>query len=399
MTLPGMRSTSDWAADEHPKSWRDGILRLSPRNSAQLFALTSAMKSESTNYPQFYWWEEPLFMYTFTLNEDMDNSETQATIVSGGLRLKEGDILKVAQTGEHWRVTSVSSDTSINVTRAFGDGGTLAGTAAAVDTTVGGTGTDDATLIYVGSAYREGADKALGTSTSPSKKYNYTQIFRDPVEITRTAMQSSGARTGDPFRNDKERTAHKHSVGIERAFWFGGRMETTESGQPLRTTGGVLEFMDSGNVWNLNGNLTMAGLETQIPNIFQYGSSEKVAFTSIQVIGFFAKMVRLNSHWEIDSATKEYGIDVRRFRGPAGTLALVEHPLFSATPYLRNDVFIVDTGNLRYRYMQDTTYLKNRQGNGVDGKTDEFLTECGLEVQHPLTHFRIRGVTGAALDA
>lgn len=392
MALPGMKSTGDFAADEHPKSWREGILRLSPRNNAPLYALTSMMKSEKVNYPQFYWWEEPLFMYTFELNEDLDNSETAITIVSGGLRLKEGDILKVAYTGEHVRVTSITSDTVINVTRAFGDGATAAGTAGTVT-----YASQDATLVFVGSAYREGADKALGTSTSPTKQYNYTQIFRDPVEITRTAMQSTGWRTGDPFANDKARTAHKHAAGIERAFWFGGKYETTESSQPIRTTGGITTFIDSSKVWTLNGTTDLATFEDKLAEIFEFGAGEKLAFTSIQVIALFSRLIRMNTTYNFERS-KEYGMDVRRFFGPAGTLVLTEHPLFSATDYLRNDIFIIDTSNIRYRHLQDTTYLKNRQGNGVDGKTDEFLTEAGLEVHHGKTHYWIKGFNGVQAD-
>lgn len=391
MALPGMKSTGDFAADEHPKSWREGILKLSPRNNAPLYALTSMMKSEKTNYPQFYWWEEPLFMYTFELNEDLDTSETAFTIVSGGLRLKEGDILKITGSGEHVRVTSITSDTVINVTRAFGDAATVAGTAAAQ------VFATEATLLYVGSAYREGADKAVGTSTSPVKLYNYTQIFRDPVEITRTAMQSSGYRTGDPFANDKARTAHKHALGIERAFWFGARNETTESSQPIRTTGGILDYIDSSKIWTLNGSTDMSTFESKMVEVFEFGSSEKLAFTSLHVIALFQRLVRINTQYQF-SREKEYGMNVAKFFGPGGTIVLTEHPAFSATDYLRNDVFIIDTANIRYRHLQDTTYLKNREGNGVDGKTDEFLTECGLEVHHGKTHYRIKGLTDVAAD-
>ncbi|RPJ47611.1 MAG: hypothetical protein EHM21_08070, partial [Chloroflexi bacterium] len=67
MALPGMKSTADFGIDENPKTWREGILKLSPRNGAPLFALTSMMKSERTTSAEFQWWEEPLFMYTFVM--------------------------------------------------------------------------------------------------------------------------------------------------------------------------------------------------------------------------------------------------------------------------------------------------------------------------------------------
>lgn len=395
MALPGMKSTADFTADERPRNWREGILRLAPRNNATLFSLTSMMKSERTTDPEFTWWEEPLFMYTFTLAGDLLAGTTTFPLVSGGLRLKPGDTLKLGATGEVVRVLTVVSDTSITVERARGAGGTPAGTAAAVDTPVGG-GTADATLIYIGSAYREGAGRSVGTSTAPTKQYNYTQIFRDPVEITRTAMQTTSYRTGDPFANDKQRTAHKHALGIERAFWFGSRYETMESSQPIRYTGGVTDFIPAANIYDAGGALSMSELLGQFQNMFAFGSGEKVAFGSVRMMTIISQLTNLNGQIQLEAGgTKEYGIDTRRIFTPAGTLRFVEHPAFSATPYLQNDLFILDTENLRYRHLQDTTYLKNRQSPDTDGKADEFLTEAGMEVRHGTTHYWLRNMTSA----
>jgi hypothetical protein len=392
-----MKSTADFSADERPRNWREGILKLNPRNNATLFTLTAMMKSERTTDPEFTWWEEPLFMFTFTLSADILAGTTTIPLVSGGLRLKPGDTLKMGATGEVIRVITVVSDTSITVERARGAGGTPAGTAAAVDTPVGGSGTADPTIIYIGSAYREGAPRSVGTSSAPSKKYNYTQIFRDPVEITRTAQQSTAYRIGDPFAQDKQRTAHKHALGIERAFWFGSRYETLESAQPIRFTGGITDFIPAANIYDAGGALTMSELLGQFQNIFAYGSGEKVAFGSIRMMTLVSQLVGLQGQIQLEAGgTKEYGIDTRRIFTPAGTLRFIEHPAFSATPYLQNDLFVIDTENLRYRHLQDTTYLKNRQDNGVDGKADEFLTEAGLEVQHGTTHYWLRNMTSVA---
>ena len=39
----------------------------------------------------------------------------------------------------------------------------------------------------------------------------------------------------------------------------------------------------------------------------------------------------------------------------------------------------------------DTQLLKDRQGNGVDGVIDEYLTEAGLEILQEKTHAIITG--------
>lgn len=395
MTLPGMKSTADFATDERPKNWREALQKLSPRNGAPLYGLTSAMKSERTTDPEFAWWEEGLEMYELELDADVDAiGATEAlTLVSGGIRLKPGDLLKASETGEVFRVQTVTSDTAITVERAIGPGGTPAGTAAAI------TIATDPYLIYIGSAYREGAPRSVGTSFNPVKQTNVTQIFRTPVEMTRTAQQTQ-YRTGNAWANDRQRAMHKHALGIERAFWFGTRYETMEAGQPLRVTGGVTSFIPAENIATVSGGvMDMEEFEGYLERIFAFGSGEKLAFGSLAVQMLLNRLVRKNTDFTWGNREKEYGMDVQRFYSPAGTLVLTEHAGFSATRYLKNDMFIIDTSNLRYRHMQDTTFRDNIQEPGVDGKAAEFLTEAGLEVWHGQTHFWLRGITSVAADA
>jgi hypothetical protein len=393
MALPGMKSTADFVTDERPKNWRSGILLLSPRNNAPLYSLTAAMSSESTDDPEFYWWEEAVQMFGFTLSADINNAVTTIPLTAGGTLLKPGDMLRVNLTGEAMRVVSVVSDTSITVTRAMGAGGTPAGTAAAV------VAATDPKLLYIGSAYREGAPASVGTSNNPSKKSNVTQIFRDPVELTRTA-EKTNYRTGDPWKNGRRRTMHKHALGIERALWLGTRFETLESGQPLRFTDGILSFVPAGNIITVTaGGVDMDELESYMAGIFAYGSREKVAWGSIATMIIINQIVRKNSHYNWGPNEKEYGMDVKRLYGPAGTLTFIEHPLFGqAGQLLAQDLFIMDTANLKYRYVTDTTLLKDREANGTDGKTEEYLTECGLEVHHGATFTWLKGFKAAAVD-
>lgn len=394
MALPGMKSTADFAADERPKNWREGVMLLTPRNGASLYALTSAMRSESTDDPEFYWWDEAQQMLTFNVTADVLAAATTIPIASGGTQLKAGDALRVDSSGEVIRVVSVVSDTSITVTRAVGPGGTAAGTAAAI------TDATNDKLLYIGSAYREGAPRSVGTSFSPTKRSNVTQIFRDPVEWTRTASKTR-TRTGDAMRNDRRRAMHKHSLGIERAFWLGTRYEAMESGQPLRFTDGVLNRIPAGNIVTVSGGtMDMNEFESYLAAMFAYGSGEKLAFGSIATMIKLNALVRKNTTYQWGPTEKEYGMDVRRLHSAAGTLVLTEHPLFGqGGQFLSEDLVIMDTANLRYRYITDTTLLKNREDNGTDGTAEEYLTEAGLEVHHPDTFFWLRGITAVAADA
>ena len=394
MALPGMKSTADFAANERPQNYREGILLLSPRNGASLFALTAAMQSEATDDPVFNWWEESVQMHNYTVSADVTDVATTIPLTSGGTTLKPGDALRVDASGEVMRVVTVVSDTSITVTRAVGPGGSAAGTAVAI------TAATNPKLLYIGSAYREGAPRSVGVSFNPTQYSNVTQIFRDPVEITRTAAKTR-LRTGDALKNDRRRAMHKHSLGIERAMWLGTRYETMESGQPLRFTDGVLNRIPAGNIASVSGGvLDMDEFESYLASMFAYGSGEKLAYGSVATMVKLGALVRKNSLYNWGPNEKEYGMDVKRLYSPAGTLVLTEHPLFGqAGQFLANDLAILDTANLKYRYIQDTVRLTGREDNGTDGTCEEWLTECGLEIHYPSTFFWLRGINSVAKDA
>lgn len=391
MSLPGMKSTADFATDERPKNFREGIMLLEPRNKAPLFALTAAMRSEATDDPEFIWWEEDLQTFTFQINGALAGGATTVVIDSGATKLKAGDMLRTAG-GEAIRVVTVVSDTDFTVTRAVGPVGTPAGTAAAI--------ADDSKLLYVGSAYREGAPRSVGVSHNPVKQSNVTQIFRDPVEWTRTAMKTR-YRTGDAMKHDRRRALNKHSMGIERAFWLGTKYETLEAGQPLRFTGGVLNAIPAANIKTVTAaGVDMDELESYFADIFAYGVGEKLAFGSIKTLMVINQIVRKNTAYQWGPGEKEYGMRVKRLYTPAGTLALTEHPLFGqAGEFLAEDLVIMDTTNLVYRYVNDTQLLKDREDNGTDGKAEEYLTEAGLEVHHGKTFFWLKGFKAAIEDA
>lgn len=384
MALPGMKSTNDFAANERPKNWRAGILLLEPRNKAPLAALTAAMDSSTTDDPEFNWWEEEVDVGSLIVSGAQTNVDTAIEVTQYGTRLKAGDVLYNARTTEAIRLTAVTDDTNITVQRG------VAGTTAAAMNNAD-------VLVYVGSAYREGAGRPLGVSWNPVKKNNFTQIFRDVVEWTRTAQKTT-LRTGDKMKEDRRRALNKHMIGMERAFIFGTPLETTESGQPLRFTGGILNKISTdapANVVTVSGNdLSMSEFEDYFANIFAYGSKEKLAFCSIATMVKLGRLARINTQFQMQNGTKEYNLLTSRFTTPAGTLVLTEHPLFSqAGAPLASDLLVLDTAELKYRYITDTVLLKDRADKGVDGDSEEYLTECGLEIHFAKKHFWLKGIS------
>jgi hypothetical protein len=392
MALPGMRGTFDFTADQRPQNYREGIMVLAPRNGAPLYALTAAMRSEKVDDPIFHWWEEDLEMYALVI--PLAQTAVQTVIPVAGLasRLKPGDNLMVGSSLEVITVTAVTTDTSITVLRAQGMAGTPQGTAAA--TVV------NENLVFIGSGYREGAPLPIATSYNPVKRSNACQIFRDPIEYTRTAL-ATRLRTGDIRKEDRRRALHKHSLGIERAFWFGTMTETLEAGQPKRSTRGVLNSIPAANIQTVQGaggKSTMDELMSYFPRMFEFGSPEKLGFANLATITALGEIVRKNSMYEWGPSEEEYKMRVRRLHTPSGTLVLAEHPGFNNSA-LNTSLVVVDTDELKYKYILDTTLLSDREQKGVDGEAEEYITEAGLLIGMPRKHFWLRGLTGGAKDA
>jgi hypothetical protein len=389
MALPGLRSTADMGTDGRPKNWRAGLQLLSPRNNAPLYSLTAAMKSESTDDPEFNWWNESVDMLNYVGVGTPNAAATTITVTERATRLKTGDLMRNSRTGEALRIISITSDTVFEAQRGVGN------TAAAVF--VNGD-----KLMYVGSAYREGAPRATGTSFNPTKANNVTQIFRDPIEWTRTATKTRLRYTTDIRNEDRRRAMHKHAVGIERAFWLSSKFETMEAGQPLRYTGGLMDFIPSANkkaVAGVGGKLDADELFSYFPSMFAYGSNEKLAFVGLKVLSILSEVVRKNTQYEWGGRETEYGMNVKRLYTPAGTLVLTEHPLFGqGGDFLSDGMVVLDTANLKYRYVTDTVHLKDRQDKGVDGEAEEWLTEAGLEVHNTETMFYLSGIVSAGVD-
>lgn len=413
MAIQGLRDTSNFVTNQRPQNWREGILLLYPNSAgiakAPLTALTAVMKSESTDDIQYNWWEKLKDDRRFALHAtagDLTTSNTTLTLASGenAKSLKEGDILLVEQTLELMLVTSdPTSDESIPVQRGF-----AGSTAATLDANGAGINPN---LKLVGSAYEQGSLSPTGIAYDPTQRYNYTQIFRDTLEATRTALKTR-LRTGEAIKEAKRECLEMHATAIEMAFWFGKRTSTTRNGKPLTTMDGVINFIDSANVKTVTtdyaGGLTMTGLEEYMYNIFKYGSSEKVAFGGNRALLTIQQVLRKNTTWQIESGVKEFGMRVSRIISPFGELVFKSHPLFnemaggttggSAFYGVESWMFVLDMTNFKYRYLKDsdTKYEPDLQTNGMDGQKAGYITECGIEVHHPKSHYLLKNVVAAA---
>ena len=415
----GMRGSGDFTVTgQRPKNWREMILYLYPNGSAPLTAILSKMGSEKVDDPEFNWYTKTLSTQAGTITGVYTNAALSAAYA--GATAVAGDTLYVKMSeadAKEFRIghqillrksDSVAVDKNAKVTAR-----TLAGASSYLtillleaDNTTGDDISDATRCLVIGNINAEGAGMPDAISYDPVKISNLTQIFRTPLDITRTAKRTR-LRTGDAYKEAKREALEYHSIEMEKAFLWGIMTERTgANGKPERTTAGLIPTIKQyapNNVvdfrtwstanhgaddWIENG----AGedfIDTQLEVLFRYGNRQKLALCGSGALLGINKLVKNRSDFTFTSETKDYGIQVVSWKTPFGEINLMTHPLFSFESSNRNSMVIFEPANLKFRYIDDTTFYadgekQNTGPNRVDGTKEEFLTEAGLEFHHPV---------------
>ena len=181
-----------------------------------------------------------------------------------------GDVFMNTRTGERMVVATIATGATI----------TVASTGRAFGTTAAAAGADGDELIIVGNVNEENSGARNVNTTRSTAVTNYTQIFKTSISVSRTEKEASLYGGKDlPYLRAKMGT--QHGLDIERAFWNGEKKYDTNGtmGHPRRATGGLREFITSGNSYNQNQNgvLTAPDLNTFLREGFTYGSEVKTS--------------------------------------------------------------------------------------------------------------------------
>ncbi len=429
----GMRGNGDWVDKQRPLNWRQQILYLYPNGMAPLTAILSMLGNESVNDPQFNWWTQTqTSVMGDVANIFTDAALTTAYVTGGvdgdtlfvqittdaatlGLRIREGHQILLRDTSD-WRVDVVGKITG--VTR----GGAVTVLAVRLleddDNAIdlgGATDLSDCDAFkIIGNINPEGGEMPDAIALNPTRVYNFTQILRTPLSLTRTARKTR-LRTGDQYQKAKSEALEMHSWEMELAFLWGIASENIgDNGKPERTTQGVISFIRQFAPLNCDDytlNATYSGLtwaqggETWFKNmleqIFRYGASEKLCLCGSGFLLGIDALAMAGGQINLQPAQKTYGMDIRTWITPFGTIHMKTHPLFSYDATTRNMGILLEPKEMTYKYIDDTNFYgessqkTHPEGYGqrrIDGTNEEYLTECGLEFGLPQKCAVLNGV-------
>lgn len=351
----------------------------------------SSMLKKVTGNPEFKWFED-FYGGRYAKISAVTGTTGDITLTVSGAGTSSayiftvGDVVKNATTGENFLVATVASATTITaVTAGRGFGTTAAATPVAGQS-----------LFIVGNVNEENGGARNVNSTQVSPQTNYTQIFKTSIAVSNTQKASKLYGGADlPYQRAKKGT--EHALDIERAFWFSEKKSDTTTGgtqgQIMRSTGGILEFLDAGNgyVQNQGGPLTAPDMNTFLREGFTYGHSTKVLFAGGVVVQAINEISRGQLQTKVGDST--YGVKINNWQTAFGSVNVVHNPLFVED--YAGYAFLLDMDSFAYRFMEgrDTKLETNIQANDLDGQVDQYLTECGLQRSQAAKHAILKGVT------
>lgn len=460
MSLLGLM-TSEKFVDERFKNIRRSVFYFYPNGTAPLIGVLSLLQEKVVNDPEFKWYEKRLAEQsttsaaiattipwyktvdsTFATWTTADGDITFATTTQYGVKVATGGTAQF-RVGHIFKmdVTNTSGATEElqgRITYVDATNNRLAFLpvkvpAVAVNYDVGDTGHE---ILVIGSAYAEGdvSNGTTGTSTLnpynlPVNPANYTQIFRTPYRITRTALKTSAKFDVNGIFPDQAKEASvNHMREMEFAFIFGEKLQYSSGDTIVRNTGGILYFLrlwesqysiyrggdgsttgpaaitaDSSDgkriIENSSGSMSLDTYDDYLERIARNIKNKNNEVLCICGSGFL-KLVNRAYKGEacLDGSlplTETFGMNVVAHQTPFFKVYYKTHPLFSLNSTLRFNALFLDVGNLTYCPLagSDTDLLTGREPNNADYKENEYLTEAGLECDAPEAHLYLKNVS------
>ena len=418
--------TGDWVADQRPMNWRQQILKLYPNGQAPLTAILSMMGSKMVDDPQFHWWTQEQTAVAGAVAGVFTIADLSVPYVGGGvagntLFIQIATTLAMRVRTGHQILLRDASDYRVDVVGKVTDvtRGNI-NSVVAVRLLENDINSPDHDLSdcdnfkIIGNINPEGGEMPEAIALNPTKVYNYTQIFRTPLSVTRTAMKTT-LRTGNDYQKAKAEALEMHSWEMELAFLWGIRTENIgDNGKPERTTMGVINFIRQympANCDDFTLNATYAGqtwaaagqtwLDNFLEQVFRYGAEEKLVLCGSGFLLGLQRLAEASASINISPGAKTYGLQIREWLTPFGSIYMKTHPLFSYDATTRNMGVLLEPKELEYKFIDDTSFYgessskQHSSGYGqrrIDGLNEEYLTECGLEFGLPQKCAVLNGV-------
>jgi hypothetical protein len=358
------------------------------------------LKEETAYQPEHGFWTKTMIFPSVVLNAAVADGVATAFTVVSNVNILPGMILEADTTREHVLVTAVNAN-GVQITVERGRG------------TVAGAAIGNGVRLYmVGNAFEEASTRPDSLVIVPARVLNYTQIFRNTWKVSGTAQATSVVVGGSPDAESRMDCAMFHAVDIEKALLFGQQLSITRNNFPFRCMDGLInQIVAAGGSAAMGATTNYTQLEALLDPVFNQATDPKNPNERLLLVGGFARRVihnicRLNSQYEIENQTTEWGLQFDTIKLPRGRFNIVEHSLLNAFGQAASwakMMIAVDLPSFGMAYMtgrktQSREFNMNGTPveNGIDAVGGTLTTECTCLVKNPPANAQLTGATAAA---
>lgn len=407
MTI-GIFQTSQMTTDLAKKSFAAMITRLMPNGVAPLFGLTSMLSSETALQVEHGFFTKTMIFPEMKINLAAGYIAGAITFeVDSTANLLPGMIMRNERTGENVIINSISSLTTVTVSRGVG---TVA--AAAIN--------DNDDFYQVGNAFEEASVRPSASTIIPVRVTNLTQIFRNTWAVSGSAKATEVIAGEGNMAESRSDCAAFHAADIEKALFFGQKSQGTRNGMPFRTCAGLIAMIEDTtfyppvyagvvNSFTAGATTNWTQLEGFLDPVFNQATDPKSANERVLFCGGKAKVVlnnigRLNGVYQLVDGQTNWGLQFSTLTTSRGKFRLIEHPLFNSNATWAKMAVGVDlaTFNLAYLAGRKTQNLEfntkgdQAQDNGIDAVGGTLTTELTTVIKNAPANVVLRNLTAAA---
>jgi len=287
----------------------------------------------------------------------------------------------------------------------------------------------DVSFQVIGTSFAEGTGAPDSFGYDIEDTFGYTQIFKTSAHMSNTAMATVMRGYASEWDRIWSMKLREHKVDIERAMLFNnkgsvdGRQYTDgiigniiKSGAAFQSTDGSALAYDSGKPYIRVVDISPEGVDADSEANYDRflkdfevifapergGADQKFVMASLPVVTYMNQLKNGFMSSSPDSGTMKYNLSFSDAEGGLGhkvmkvdtvhgSLAIVRNPLLKGIG--KSMMVGVDLDNVKYRPLvgnginRDTYIDTNVQGVDEDARKDLILTEAGLEVCMPESHF------------
>lgn len=253
-------------------------------------------------------------------------------------------------------------------------------------------------LMIIGNSQPEGGTATDIYNTNPTRRLQYTQIFRKSIGETGTNAASKNYGKV-AFKDRMEQNLGSLFEDVEDQLLFGKLNKSTLSNKPHRTFLGIREFIQT-NVKAASA-LVGSGNDLSTARLDEIGelaydrpsNKNKIALCGGEIMRKVNALARGDNDINVKPGDEDLGLRTRNVITPFGDLVFVFHPRMN-NDGLKDEIIIVDRDNLKMGNLRnrELRFRDNEQANDADERKGSWLAEWTFLPMHEATHARITGI-------